>query len=35
MRYEKPIVMDLSAGARATGKKTLACITGNNEEGEP
>lgn len=28
MRYEKPIVMDLSAGARAAGRWPLACISG-------
>jgi hypothetical protein len=28
MRYEKPIVMDLSAGARAAGQGPLGCIPG-------
>lgn len=29
MRYEKPIVLDLSAGARATGQEPLGCYSGN------
>ena len=28
MRYEKPVVMDLSAGARAAGHGPLACVPG-------
>jgi len=28
MRYEKPIVMDLAAGARASGKAPLSCYAG-------
>ena len=33
MRYEKPLVVDLSAGARARGQGPLSCITGNVAQG--
>ena len=33
MRYEKPLVVDLSAGARARGQGPLSCITGNGAQG--
>jgi len=33
MRYEKPLVVDLSAGARARGQGPLSCITGNGASG--
>jgi len=29
MRYQKPVVMDLSAGARARGQGPLSCVGGN------
>ena len=33
MRYQKPMVMDLSAGARASGQGPLGCYNGNNPGG--
>jgi hypothetical protein len=33
MRYEKPIVMDLSAAARARGQGPLSCLSGDNPGG--
>ena len=29
MRYQKPVVMDLSAGVRASGQVPLSCFGGN------
>jgi hypothetical protein len=29
MHYEKPVVMDLSAGARAAGQEPLSCWSGS------
>jgi len=29
MQYEKPVVMELSSGARAQGQEPLACIDGS------
>jgi len=34
MRYQKPVVMDLSAGARATGQDPLSCYSGNTPGGQ-
>jgi hypothetical protein len=33
MQYEKPVVMDLSSGARARGQEPLACISGSAASG--
>jgi len=33
MRYEKPIVMDLGAGARAAGQWPLGCFSGYTGDG--
>jgi len=33
MRYEKPLVVDLSAGARARGQWPLSCLIGNGASG--
>lgn len=35
MRYEKPVVMDLSAAARAAGLDPLGCYNGSSPAGRP